>query len=64
MVKVILLSASANKLTNLKDHAASYASLIMEELDPDHLGYIEVNFVNTQALLIKLFGTLIFLFLW
>ncbi|KAF2300459.1 hypothetical protein GH714_013561 [Hevea brasiliensis] len=33
--QVILLSASANKLTNLKQAAASYAALIMEELDPD-----------------------------
>ncbi|KAF2300463.1 hypothetical protein GH714_013605 [Hevea brasiliensis] len=40
--QVILLSASANKLTNLKQAAASYAALIMEELDPDHLGYIEI----------------------
>ncbi|XP_037497548.1 putative respiratory burst oxidase homolog protein H [Jatropha curcas] len=40
--EVILLSASANKLTNLKQRAAAYASLIMEELDPDHLGYIEI----------------------
>ncbi|XP_050229718.1 putative respiratory burst oxidase homolog protein J [Mercurialis annua] len=40
--QVILLSASANKLTNLKTQADSYASLIMEELDPDHLGYIEL----------------------
>lgn len=41
--KVIILSASANKLSNLKQQAASYAALIMEELDPDHLGYIEVS---------------------
>ncbi|XP_042482919.1 putative respiratory burst oxidase homolog protein H [Macadamia integrifolia] len=40
--EVILLSASANKLTNLKGHASTYAALIMEELDPDHLGYIEI----------------------
>ncbi|XP_043702533.1 putative respiratory burst oxidase homolog protein H isoform X2 [Telopea speciosissima] len=40
--EVILLSASANKLTNLKGHAPTYAALIMEELDPDHLGYIEI----------------------
>ncbi|KAG6744216.1 hypothetical protein POTOM_052927 [Populus tomentosa] len=41
--EVIELSASANKLTNLKQHAAVYAALIMEELDPDHLGYIGVG---------------------
>ncbi|PON84172.1 Respiratory burst oxidase [Trema orientale] len=40
--EVIVLSASANKLANLKQQAASYAALIMEELDPDHLGYIEM----------------------
>lgn len=43
VIKVIILSASANKLSNLKQQAASYAALIMEELDPDHLGYIEVS---------------------
>ncbi|GKV08215.1 hypothetical protein SLEP1_g19880 [Rubroshorea leprosula] len=40
--EIIMLSASANKLGNLKEQAATYASLIMEELDPDHLGYIEI----------------------
>ncbi|OWM68863.1 hypothetical protein CDL15_Pgr025050 [Punica granatum] len=39
--EVIELSASANKLSNLKQRAAAYASLIMEELDPDHQGHIE-----------------------
>lgn len=43
MEKVIVLSASANKLANLKKQAAEYAALIMEELDPDHHGYIEVK---------------------
>ncbi|XP_047255724.1 putative respiratory burst oxidase homolog protein H isoform X2 [Capsicum annuum] len=36
------MSAATNKLTNFKIHAATYASLIMEEFDPDHLGYIEI----------------------
>ncbi|KAJ0248303.1 putative respiratory burst oxidase protein J [Hirschfeldia incana] len=40
--EVMVLSASANRLANLKKNAASYASLIMEELDPDHNGYIEM----------------------
>ncbi|KAL9672554.1 hypothetical protein QQ045_028805 [Rhodiola kirilowii] len=40
--EVIMLSASANKLTKLKQQAAAYAALIMEELDPDHQGYIEM----------------------
>ncbi|KAM0953237.1 putative NAD(P)H oxidase (H(2)O(2)-forming) [Dioscorea sansibarensis] len=41
--EVIILSASANKLAKLKANAATYAALIMEELDPDHHGYIEVR---------------------
>lgn len=40
--EVIMLSASANKLSKLKDQAAEYAALIMEELDVDRTGYIEV----------------------
>lgn len=38
-----MLSASANKLSKLKEQAEEYASLIMEELDPENLGYIEVK---------------------
>jgi respiratory burst oxidase len=41
--QVIRLSASANKLSKLKEQANEYASLIMEELDVDQLGYIEVR---------------------
>jgi len=41
-LQIITLSASANKLSKLKDRAEEYAALIMEELDPDNLGYIEV----------------------
>lgn len=41
--EVIMLSASANKLTKLKEQAEEYANLIMEELDPDHMGYIELS---------------------
>jgi len=40
--EVIVLSASANKLTKLKEQAEEYAALIMEELDVDQMGYIEV----------------------
>lgn len=43
MKKVLIMSASANKLGNFKKHAGRYAAVIMEELDPDHLGYIEVK---------------------
>ncbi|KAH9804793.1 Respiratory burst oxidase [Citrus sinensis] len=39
--ELLMLSASANKLSKLKEQAEEYASLIMEELDPENLGYIE-----------------------
>lgn len=38
-----MLSACANKLSRLKEQAEEYAALIMEELDPERLGYIEVG---------------------
>lgn len=41
-----MLSASANKLSRLKEQAEEYAALIMEELDPERLGYIEVCLYN------------------
>ncbi|KAJ0105257.1 hypothetical protein Patl1_17628 [Pistacia atlantica] len=41
--EIIMLSASANKLSRLKEQAEEYAALIMEELDPERLGYIEVG---------------------
>ncbi|KAL2581070.1 hypothetical protein AAZX31_15G172800 [Glycine max] len=40
--ELIMLSASANKLSKLKEQAEGYAALIMEELDPENLGYIEI----------------------
>ncbi|XP_057954773.1 putative respiratory burst oxidase homolog protein J [Malania oleifera] len=40
--EVIVLSALENNLTNLQQQAAAHAALIMEELDPDNLGYIEM----------------------
>ncbi|XP_068660176.1 respiratory burst oxidase homolog protein A-like isoform X4 [Aristolochia californica] len=40
--EIIMLSASANKLSRLKEQAEEYAALIMEELDPERLGYIEL----------------------
>ncbi|KAM7257469.1 hypothetical protein ACFE04_013210 [Oxalis oulophora] len=45
--ELIILSASENKLTNLKKNASTYASLIMEELDPDHHGFIEIYHLET-----------------
>ncbi|KAF7837584.1 respiratory burst oxidase-like protein E [Senna tora] len=40
--ELIMISASANKLSKLKEQAEGYAALIMEELDPENLGYIEL----------------------
>ncbi|MCE0481203.1 hypothetical protein HAX54_038761 [Datura stramonium] len=48
--ELIMLSASANKLSKLKERAAEYASLIMEELDPEGLGYIELWQLETLLL--------------
>ncbi|KAJ0559212.1 putative NAD(P)H oxidase (H(2)O(2)-forming) [Helianthus annuus] len=42
-----MLSASANKLSRLQAQAEEYAALIMEELDPERLGYIEVSVGST-----------------
>ncbi|KAK9154167.1 hypothetical protein Sjap_001647 [Stephania japonica] len=40
--EVIVMSATANQLSNFNENAKTYASLIMEELDPDHQGHIEL----------------------
>ncbi|KAI4376478.1 hypothetical protein MLD38_014235 [Melastoma candidum] len=40
--ELLMLSASANKLSKLKEQAEEYTTLIMEELDPENLGYIEL----------------------
>ncbi|KAG8077823.1 hypothetical protein GUJ93_ZPchr0007g5610 [Zizania palustris] len=48
--EIIMLSASANKLSRLKEQAEEYAALIMEELDPEGLGYIEVWQLETLLL--------------
>lgn len=39
--EIIAVSSSANKLYRVGKKAEEYARLIMEELDPDNLGYIE-----------------------
>ncbi|KAL6661598.1 hypothetical protein ACP70R_000982 [Stipagrostis hirtigluma subsp. patula] len=49
--ELIVLSASANKLSKLKEQAEEYACLIMEELDPENLGYIELW--QLEALLLQ-----------
>lgn len=41
--EIIALSASANKLSKIQERVEEYAALIMEELDPSNLGYIEVS---------------------
>lgn len=48
--ELLMLSASANKLSKLKERAEEYASLIMEELDPENLGYIELWQLETLLL--------------
>ncbi|XP_009404193.2 respiratory burst oxidase homolog protein B [Musa acuminata AAA Group] len=49
--EIITLSASANKLSKIKEQAEEYARLIMEELDPNDLGYIEIY--NLEMLLLQ-----------
>ncbi|XP_071692611.1 respiratory burst oxidase homolog protein C-like [Rutidosis leptorrhynchoides] len=49
--EIISLSASANKLSNIQKQADEYAALIMEELDPENLGYIMIE--NLETLLLQ-----------
>ncbi|KAF5205945.1 Respiratory burst oxidase-like protein [Thalictrum thalictroides] len=49
--EIISLSASANKLSNIQKQAEEYAALIMEELDPDNLGFIMIH--NLETLLLQ-----------
>ncbi|RWW35043.1 hypothetical protein BHE74_00003204 [Ensete ventricosum] len=49
---IISLSASANKLSKIQEQAEEYARLIMEELDPNELGYIE-QIYNLEMLLLQ-----------
>ncbi|GJN16058.1 hypothetical protein PR202_gb03008 [Eleusine coracana subsp. coracana] len=51
LLPLIVLSASANKLSKLKEQAEEYAALIMEELDPENFGYIELW--QLEALLLQ-----------
>ncbi|KAK1413158.1 hypothetical protein QVD17_34926 [Tagetes erecta] len=48
--EIISLSASANKLSNIQKQADEYAALIMEELDPDNLGYIMIEHLEMLLL--------------
>jgi hypothetical protein len=56
-----MLSASANKLSRLKEQAEEYAALIMEELDPEGLGYIEVSLLLLLAIILILCNVIIWL---
>ncbi|WVZ51386.1 hypothetical protein U9M48_002538 [Paspalum notatum var. saurae] len=49
--EIITLSASANKLSKIQEQAEEYARLIMEELDPGNLGYIDLY--NLETLLLQ-----------
>ncbi|XP_062196966.1 respiratory burst oxidase homolog protein B-like [Phragmites australis] len=49
--EIIMLSASTNKLSKIQEQAEEYARLIMEELDPGNLGYIELY--NLEMLLLQ-----------
>ncbi|GMJ02665.1 respiratory burst oxidase homologue D [Hibiscus trionum] len=49
--EIISISASANKLVNIQKQAEEYAALIMEELDPDNVGYIMIY--NLETLLLQ-----------
>ncbi|XP_074282570.1 respiratory burst oxidase homolog protein F-like [Silene latifolia] len=48
--EIIMLSASACKLSTIRDQAEEYAALIMEELDQEKLGYIELWQLETLLL--------------
>ncbi|XP_061357451.1 respiratory burst oxidase homolog protein B-like [Gastrolobium bilobum] len=49
--EIIALSASANKLSKIQERAEEYAALILEELDPDNLGFVELY--NLEMLLLQ-----------
>lgn len=46
---MILLSASTNKLSLTHEEAVEYAALIMEALDTEKLGYIEVSEIESPG---------------
>jgi respiratory burst oxidase len=48
--EIISLSASANNLSTIQKRADEYAALIMEELDPDNIGYIMLESLETLLL--------------
>ena len=54
--EIISLSASANKLSNIQKQADEYAALIMEELDPDNLGYIMVHIISLNFYSLRVYN--------
>lgn len=60
--QLIVLSASANKLAKLKEQAEEYAALIMEELDPEKLGYIEVRACIVHGRILYVYDRQLFFF--
>lgn len=54
-MQIITLSASANKLSKILEQAEEYAALIMEELDPDNIGYIDVSSLLSYFFLFMFF---------
>ncbi|ERN05757.1 respiratory burst oxidase homolog protein A [Amborella trichopoda] len=44
--EIIMLTASVNQLSKLEEKAQEYAALIMEELDPNNRGYIELSLLE------------------
>ncbi|KAL6278582.1 hypothetical protein ACE6H2_022183 [Prunus campanulata] len=49
--EIISLSACANRLSQIQERVEEYAALIMEELDPDNIGYIELY--NLEMILLQ-----------
>ncbi|XP_062091826.1 respiratory burst oxidase homolog protein B-like [Humulus lupulus] len=43
VIEITMLSAGANRLAIIRDRVEEYAALIMEELDTDNPGYIQIN---------------------
>ncbi|XP_062091821.1 respiratory burst oxidase homolog protein B-like isoform X2 [Humulus lupulus] len=43
VMEITILSAGENRLARIRDRVEEYAALIMEELDTDNLGYIQIN---------------------
>lgn len=54
--QTIILSATTNKLFLTPEEAEDYAALVMELLDTEKRGYIEVSFNNGKWILRKTKG--------